>query len=88
MLKRILDEFSDVMTKELAEDLPPKRRVDHAIEVMPRVAPFTKAPYRMSHEELKELKVNSKNSSQKDTLNLANHHMGHSSFLFTKRMGR
>jgi hypothetical protein len=27
------------------------------IEVMPRVAPPAKAPYRMSHEELKELKV-------------------------------
>jgi len=27
------------------------------IEVMPRVAPLAKAPYRMSHEELKELKV-------------------------------
>jgi len=36
----------------------------------------------------KNLKFNSKNSSQKDTLNLANHHMGHPSFLFTKRMGR
>jgi hypothetical protein len=27
------------------------------IEVMPGVAPPTKAPYRMNHEELKELKV-------------------------------
>ncbi len=39
------------------EDLSPKRRVDHAIEVMPGVAPLAKAPYRMSHEELKEFKV-------------------------------
>ncbi len=52
-----MDEFSDVMPEELAEDLPPRRRVDHAIEVMPGVAPLAKAPYRMSHEELKELKV-------------------------------
>jgi hypothetical protein len=47
----------DVMLKELPNELPPRRRVDHAIKVMSRVAPFTKAPYRMSHEELKELKV-------------------------------
>jgi len=45
------------MPEKLPEDLPPRRRVDHAIEVLPRVAPPAKAPYRMSHEELKELKV-------------------------------
>jgi hypothetical protein len=34
-----------------------RRQVDHAIKVMPGVAPPAKAPYWMSHEELKELKV-------------------------------
>jgi hypothetical protein len=53
----MLDEFSDVMPKELPDELPLKRQIDHAIEVMPRVAPPAKAPYQMSHEELKELKV-------------------------------
>ncbi len=52
-IRRVLEEFPDVMP----EDLPPRRRVDHAIEVMPGMAPPAKAPYRMSHEELKELKV-------------------------------
>jgi hypothetical protein len=52
-----LEEFPDVMPEELPEDLPPRRRVDHAIEVVSGVAPPAKAPYRMSHEELKELKV-------------------------------
>jgi hypothetical protein len=56
-IKRVLEEFLDVMLKELLEDLPLRRRVDHVIEVMPGVAPPAKAPYRMSHEELKELKV-------------------------------
>ncbi len=56
-IRRVLEEFLDVMPKELPEELPPRRRVDHAIEVMPGVAPPAKAPYRMSHEELKELKV-------------------------------
>jgi hypothetical protein len=45
------------MPKELPNKLPPRRRVDHAIKVMPGVAPFAKTPYQMSHEELKELKV-------------------------------
>jgi hypothetical protein len=56
-IKRVLDEFPDMMLEELPEKLPSRSRVDHAIEVMPRVAPPAKAPYRMSHEELKELKV-------------------------------
>ncbi len=56
-IRQVLEEFPDVMPDELLEDLPPKKRVDHAIEVMPGVEPSAKAPYRMSHEELKELKV-------------------------------
>jgi hypothetical protein len=56
-IKRVLDEFPDVMPEELLEDLPPRRQVDHVIEVMPKVAPPAKAPYRRNHEELKELKV-------------------------------
>jgi hypothetical protein len=54
-IKRIFDEFLDVMPKELLDELPPRRPVDHAIKVMPGVAPPAKAPYRMSHEELREL---------------------------------
>ncbi len=56
-IKQILEKFLDVMPEKLPENLPPRRRVDHVIEVMPGVAPPAKAPYRMSHEELKELKV-------------------------------
>ncbi len=56
-IKWVLDEFPDVMPEKLPEDLPPRKRVDHAIEVMPEMAPPAKAPYRMSHEELKKLKV-------------------------------
>jgi hypothetical protein len=56
-IKQVLDEFLDVRPKDLPEDLPPRRQVDHMIKVMPGVAPLAKAPYRMSHEELKELKV-------------------------------
>ncbi len=44
-IRQVLEEFPDVMPEELLEDLPPKRRVDHAIEVMSGVAPPAKAPY-------------------------------------------
>ncbi len=83
-IKLVLDEFSDVMP----EELPPRRKVDHAIEVMPRVAPFAKAPYQMSHEELKELKVQLEELLAKGYIKPSKSPYGHSSSLFTKRMGR
>jgi hypothetical protein len=56
-IKQVLEEFPDVMPEELPDELPPRRQVDHAIEVMSGVAPLAKAPYRMNHDELKELQV-------------------------------
>jgi hypothetical protein len=56
-IRQVLEKFSDALPEELPKDLPSRRQVDHVIKVMPRVAPLTKAPYQMSHEELKELKV-------------------------------
>jgi hypothetical protein len=56
-VKRVLDEFPNVMLEKLPDELPSRRQVDHVIEVMLGVAPPAKAPYRMSHEELKKLKV-------------------------------
>jgi len=41
----------------MPEYLPPRKRVDHVIEVMLGVAPPAKAPYQMNHEKLKKLKV-------------------------------
>jgi hypothetical protein len=82
-IRRVLAEFPDVMP----EDLPPRRWVDHAIEVMLGLEPPAKAPYRMSHEELKELKVQLEKLLAKGISNQASHHMGHPSFLFTRRMG-
>jgi hypothetical protein len=55
----------------MPEELPSSRRVDHAFEVMPRVAPLAKAPYRMSHEELKEFKVQLENSLVKGYIKLS-----------------
>jgi len=56
-IKQMLKEFSNVMLEELPDELPPRKQVNHAIEVMLGVAPPAKAPYRMNHEELRELKV-------------------------------
>jgi hypothetical protein len=56
-IRQVLEKFPNVMLEELPEDLPPKRRVDHVTEVVLGVAPPAKARYKMSHEELEELKV-------------------------------
>jgi hypothetical protein len=37
----MMDEFLDVMF----EELPPRRRIDHAIEVMSKMTPHAKVPY-------------------------------------------
>jgi hypothetical protein len=44
-IKRVLDEFPNVMPEELPNELLMRRQVDHVIEVMSGVAPPTKAPY-------------------------------------------
>jgi hypothetical protein len=56
-VEHVLDDFLNVMPKELFDELPSKRQVDHAIKVMSGMAPPSKAPYRMNHEKLKEFKV-------------------------------
>jgi hypothetical protein len=42
----VLTEFKDVFKEVLG--LPPKRDIDFFINLMPGVAPVSKAPYRMS----------------------------------------
>jgi hypothetical protein len=48
-------EYSDVFPDELP-GMPPDREVEFVIELMPGTAPISKRPYRMPHNELKELK--------------------------------
>ncbi|GKV19476.1 hypothetical protein SLEP1_g29735 [Rubroshorea leprosula] len=52
----ILCEFEDVMPPELPKKLPPRREVDHAIELEPGSKPPAMGPYRMAPPELEELR--------------------------------
>jgi hypothetical protein len=49
----VLKEFKDVFQEVLA--LPPRRDIDFSINLMPRAALVSKAPYIMSTPKLKEL---------------------------------
>jgi hypothetical protein len=75
------------MPEELPKDLPPKKRVDHAIKVMPKVAPPAKAPYRMSHEELKEFKVQLEELLAKGYIKLSESPYGAPIFFVHKKDG-
>ena len=37
--------------------LPPDHQIEFSIELIPRTAPLSKAPYRLAPAELKELKI-------------------------------
>jgi hypothetical protein len=47
--------FPDVFPEELPR-MPPERKVEFVIDLLPGTAPISKRPYRLSVEELQELK--------------------------------
>ena len=49
-------EFSDVFLEELP-GIPPEREVDLYMEIVPEIASISRAPYRMTLSELKELTI-------------------------------
>ena len=52
----VLQEFRDVFPDEIP-GFPPKRYIDFTIELVPRAAPVSKTPYKMSTPEFIELKM-------------------------------
>jgi hypothetical protein len=60
----ILRESKDVFPEE-APSLPPRRDIYFSIELVPRVVPMSRAPYRMSTPELVEIKLQLKEMLEK-----------------------
>ena len=56
IIETVLEENSDVMPEELPKTLPPRREVDHMIELEAGAKPPAHAPYRMAPPELEELR--------------------------------
>ena len=52
----VIREFLDVFPEELS-GVPPEREVDLSIEVVQGMTPISRAPYRMTSTELKDLKT-------------------------------
>ena len=52
----VINEFKDVFPDDLPSGLPPRREVDHRIELVPGQQPTSRPTYRMSQPEMDELK--------------------------------
>lgn len=72
-IKGILEKYQDVMPEDLPSGLSPRRVVDHKIEVIPGSEPPAKAPYRLSHRELVELKTQLKDLMSKGYIRRVSH---------------
>ncbi|XP_070039913.1 uncharacterized protein [Nicotiana tomentosiformis] len=55
-IEKLLEENKDVMPEELPKHLPPRREVDHKIELEPGAKPPVFFPYCMAPPELEELR--------------------------------
>ncbi|XP_052117959.1 uncharacterized protein LOC127747717 [Arachis duranensis] len=55
-IKEVLEENKDMMPPELPKQLPPRRKVDHKIELESGAKPPASTPYWMAPLELEELK--------------------------------
>ncbi|XP_074339849.1 uncharacterized protein LOC141677709 [Apium graveolens] len=56
IIKEVLDENQYMMPPELSKKLPPRREVDHKIDLEQGAKPPAMAPYRMAPLELEELR--------------------------------
>jgi hypothetical protein len=56
-VEEVIIEFGDLMPSKLPAQLPPRRAIDHKIELVPGARPPAQAPYRLSGPEMVELKM-------------------------------
>jgi hypothetical protein len=61
----VVREFPNVFPDDLLE-MPPERAIEFKIKLQPSIAPISKALYKMSREELAELKIQLKDLLDKD----------------------
>ena len=53
---KVLGKYKDVLTNELSQELPPRKEVNHKIQIIPGFKPPSKAPYLLNEKELLDLK--------------------------------
>jgi hypothetical protein len=83
----VVKDFLDVFPEELP-GMPPYKKVEFVIDLLPRTTPISKRPYRMSIEELKELKKHLTELQEAGYIRLSLHLGEHRSCLYRRRMDR
>jgi hypothetical protein len=80
----VVREFSDVFPDDLS-GMPPKRAIKFKIELQSDTAPISKAPYKMSQEELAELKIQLKDLLDKGFIRPSSPPWGCSTLFVSKK---
>jgi hypothetical protein len=82
---RVVRDFPNVFPEELP-GMPPDREVEFIIDLLPGTAPISKRPYRMSVEELKELKKQLTELQEVGYIRLSSSPWGDRYCLYRRRM--
>ena len=61
----VLQEYEDVFPEEVPPGLPPKRGIEHQIDLVPSAPLPNRAPYRTNRRKQKKFSANCKSSSTK-----------------------
>jgi len=85
-IQEVLGKYKDVLTNELPKELPPRREVDHKIEVLPGAEPPSKPPYRLNQKELMELKKQLNDLLERGYVRPSKSPYGRRCSLWTRRM--
>jgi hypothetical protein len=83
----VVRDFPDVFLEELP-GMPPEWEVEFVIDLLPGTAPISKRPYRMSLEELKELKTQLTELQEAGYIRLSSSPWRHRYCLYKRRMVR
>ena len=54
-VKRLLEEYKEIVTEDIPDGLPPMRSISHCIDLISRASFPNKAPYRLTPNESEEL---------------------------------
>ena len=53
-IKRLLDEYEEIIVEDIPDGLPPMRSISHYIDLIPGASFPNKAPYRLTPNENEE----------------------------------
>jgi hypothetical protein len=80
----VVQEFPDVFPDDLL-GMPPERAIEFKIKLLPDTTPISKSPYKMSREELVELKIQLKDLLDKGFIHPSSSPWGYPALFISKK---